>query len=134
MGDTEAMYYQVQVFEEERGVLKFLWWEDGNLGDLLDHEMCAYIFGGTSSPGSCNYAFQKTAIANKVRYGEEASETLLHNFCVDDLLKSLETEELAIRLIRDVKAMYKAGGFNLTNSYQIRCLFNQFQNMIEEMV
>ena len=39
---------------------------------------------------------------------------MLHNFYVDDLLKSVETEESAVRLIRDVKAMCQAGGFNLT--------------------
>ena len=37
--------------------------------------------------------------------------TQLHN--LDDLLKSVETEDLAIRLIRDAKTMCQAGGFNL---------------------
>ena len=57
-----------------------------------------------------------------------------HNLHKDDLLKPVETEELAIRLIRDIKAMRDAGGFNLTKSFQIRWLLNQFQNMIEEMM
>ena len=44
IGDIEAMYYQVQVPEEQRSVLRFLWWEDGNLGgDLPDHEMCVHV-------------------------------------------------------------------------------------------
>ena len=74
MGDIEAIYYQVRVSEEQRSVLRFLWWEDSNLGgDLLDHWMCVHVFGGTSSPGCCNYALRKTAIDNKVRYGEETS-------------------------------------------------------------
>ena len=94
MGDIEAMYYQVQVPKEQRSILRFLWWEDSNLGgDFLDHEMCVHVFGGISSPGCCNYALRKTAIDNEVRYGEEASKTLLHNFYVDDFLKSVETEE-----------------------------------------
>ena len=76
--------------------------------------MCVHVFGDTSSLGCCNYTLRKTAIDNEVRCGEEASQTLLHNFYVDDLLKSVETEELAVRLIRDVKAVCQAGGFNLT--------------------
>ena len=87
-------------FLKNRSVSRFLWWEDCNLGgNLLDHEMCVHVFGGTSSPGCCNYALRKTGF---------------YNFYVDDLLKSLETEESAVRLIRDVKAMCQAGGFNLT--------------------
>ena len=100
MGDIEAMYYQVQVSKEQRSVLRFLWWEDSNLGgDLLDHEMCVHVFGGTSSPGYCNYALRKTATANEVRYGEEASKTLLHNFYVDDLLKSVGCQMWLVALI-----------------------------------
>ena len=76
--------------------------------------MCVHVSDGTPSPGCCNYALQKTATDNEVRYGEEASQTLLHNFYVDDLLKSVQTKESAIRLIRDIKAMSRAGGFNLT--------------------
>ena len=61
IGDIEAMYYQVQVRKEQRSVLRFLWWEDSDLGgDLLDHEKCIHVFGGTSSPGCCNYALRKT--------------------------------------------------------------------------
>ena len=37
-----------------------------------------------------------------------------YTFYVDDLHKSVETEELAVRLIRDVKAICQAGDFNLT--------------------
>ena len=73
--------------------------------------MCVHVFGGTSSPGCCNYALRKTAIDNEVRYGEDAYQTLLTSFYVDDFLKSLET---AIRLIRNVTAMCQTGGFNLT--------------------
>ena len=39
---------------------------------------------------------------------------LVHKFYVDYLLKSVETKELAVRLIRDSKTMCQAHGFNLT--------------------
>lgn len=41
-------------------------------------------------------------------------EKKLHNFCVVDPLKSVETGELAVRLLRDIKAMCETGGFHLT--------------------
>lgn len=76
MGDIEAMYYQVQVAEEQRGILRFLWWEDGNLrGALLDDKICVHVFGGTFSSECCNCALRQTAFDNKVRYEEEASQT-----------------------------------------------------------
>ena len=31
MADIESMFYQVQVSEEHRRFLKFLWWKDGNI-------------------------------------------------------------------------------------------------------
>ena len=39
---------------------------------------------------------------------------MLHIFYVDDLLKSVEWEEEAIQLIKDVSRMFGEGGFNLS--------------------
>ena len=72
------------------------------------------MFGGTSSTGCCNYALRRTAVDNATKYDTEVAETLLHNFYLDDLLKSVESEEIDIQLIKDVKKMCGEGGFNLT--------------------
>ena len=46
------MFYQVQVPDNQRDFLRYLWWENNNLeDDLVDYEMCVHVFGGTSSPG-----------------------------------------------------------------------------------
>ena len=65
-----------------------------------------YVFEGTSSRGCYNYALQKTDTG--AIYGEQVPKTLLHIFYMDDLLKSVETEELAIRLIKNVRAVSQA--------------------------
>ena len=50
-------------------------------------------------------------------------KTLQDNFYVDNLLKSLDNEMEAIKLIKNVKAMCASGGFKLTkflsNSKQV---------------
>ena len=76
--------------------------------------MCAHVFGGTSSPSCSNYALKRTAVDGETKFGKEAAETLQNNFYVDDLLKSVDDEDKAIKLIKEVKAMCASGGFRLT--------------------
>ena len=76
---------------DQRGFLTYLWWETDNLeGDLLDYEMCVHVFGGTSSPVCCYYALRKTAVGNVSDFKVGVAETLMNNFCVDNLLKSVD--------------------------------------------
>ena len=82
--------------------------------EIIDHEMCVHIFGGVSSGACSNYALRRTAIENENKYGKDATETLKNNFYIDKMLKSVENEDKAIRLIKDVKSMCQEGGFNLT--------------------
>ena len=73
---------------------------------LIDHEMCVYVIGGTSSPSCSNYVLKRTSIDQEDQLGKAAAETLQDNFYVDDLLKSLNNEIKAIKLIRNVKAVF----------------------------
>ena len=56
---------------------------------------------------------KRTSIDWEDQLGKAAAETLQDNFYVDDLLKSLDNEIKAIKLIRNVKAVFSAGGFKL---------------------
>ena len=76
--------------------------------------MCVHLFGGTHSPSTANFALRKTAKDNVNTYSQEAAKTLLKNFYVDDMLKSSNTPDSAIKLLSETKAMCVAGGFNLT--------------------
>ena len=85
--------------------LTFLWCKDGKYEySVIDGEMNVHVFGATSSPGCSNYALIKS----------KSSEILHQNFYVDDMLKSVKSEEEAVGLINDVKLICKSGGFHLT--------------------
>ena len=115
MGDIEAMFYEVKVPDSQRSFFRYLWWNNNDLnGERVDYEMGVHVVEATSSPGCCNYALRKTAVDNVTKYDTEVVETLLQNFYIDDLLKSVESEEIAIQLIKDVRRMCVEGGFNLT--------------------
>ena len=76
--------------------------------------MCVHVFGSVSSGACNNYALKMAAVENKEKFGEEAAQSLHNNFCVDDLLKSVANEDIAVQLIKKVTGMCHGGGFNLT--------------------
>ena len=115
VADIENMFFQVYMSNENRSLLHFLWWQDDDISrQPVDHEMCVHVFGGTSSTYCSNYALKRTANDGEDQFGKEAAETLQINFYVDDLLKSVDDEDKAMKLIKEVKTMCVSGGFRLT--------------------
>ena len=107
MADIEKMFCQVRVRKEDKSFLRFLWWPNGDLEQKAEkYCMTVHLFGAVSSPACANY--------NEDNYGAEVANTLRRNFYVDDVLKSASTEDKAIDLAKDVKAVCRNGGFNLT--------------------
>ena len=103
------------VVEQHRCMLKCLWWPDGDYTkNLKEYEMCVHVFGAVSSGSCASYALRKTASENEGSYGRMAAETLKRNFYVDDMLKSTPNTNSGVELTKNVVAMCKAGGFNLT--------------------
>ena len=115
MGDLEQMFYQIHVPEEQRSLLRFLWWPNGDLSkELEENEMCVHLFGAVSSPSVAGYALRKTATDNSEKYGEAAARAVCRNFYVDDLCKSEDSVPESVDMIANISAMCAAGGFNLT--------------------
>ena len=115
MADIEAMYYQVHVPDDDCKFMRFFWWVDGDISrQPAECEMCVHSFGAISSKNCVIFALHQTAIDHQEEFGEEAFSTLMKDFYMDDLLKSLDDELKAKELVRDVDRMCAAGGFNLT--------------------
>ena len=114
MAAIEAMYHQVLVPDDQQLFLKFLWWSTDDINDEpQDFMMCAHVFGGTSSASCSSYTIRRTAIDNKEVYRTDPATTLLRNFNVDDLLKSMRDVQSAKQLVQNVINVCKSGGFNL---------------------
>ena len=123
-GEIEAIFYQVQVTDNQRGFLRYLWWEKDILeGELVDYKMYVYVFAGTSFPGCCNYTLRKTSLDDASDFKVGVAETLMKNLYVADLLKSVESKESEIQLHSSTRT-----GCSSTVSKNVKFPEERFEN------
>ncbi|PFX27139.1 hypothetical protein AWC38_SpisGene8168 [Stylophora pistillata] len=120
IADIEAMFFQVRVIEKDQASLRFLW-----RGPNRDHtpsvyQMQAMIFGAKLSPTSANYCLKRTAVDNQNTSSEEATSTVLRDFYMYDLLKSLPSEAKTAQLALQLIELLSSDGFRLTSLPQSR--------------
>ncbi|XP_046567991.1 uncharacterized protein LOC124276394 [Haliotis rubra] len=72
--------------------------------------MTVHIFGAVSSPSISNFVLKATADV----YGLPVADTIRNNFYVDDCLKSVSTEDTAVKLVDNLRSACEEGGFQLT--------------------
>ena len=95
--------------------LRFLWWPNGNFDEPVEeYEMQVHLFGGASSPSCSNFALKRTAEDNKTDFDQQTIETVKKNFYVDDCLKSVSSDDEAIRMASQLRELLSRGGFRLT--------------------
>ena len=115
VADIEAMFHQVRVPEDDADAQRFLWSDDVESDDPpYTMQMLVHMFGAKDSLTCAIYALQQTARDNAADFSPSTVETILRAFYVDDLLKSIHSEEAAIQLVKELIEILKRGGFRLT--------------------
>ncbi len=113
--DIESMFYQVRVEPSDCSALRFLWWPNGELHQpAKEYEMQVHLFGGASSPSCASFALKRTAEDNKSDFDPQTVEAVKKNFYVDDCLKSVKSDDAAIRMADQLRELLSRGGFRLT--------------------
>ena len=113
--DIESMFLRVQVPQQQRDFIRFLWWENGNPeGPIEEYRVTSHLFGAVSSPSCANYALQQTARDFGHCQEPKVASTINRNFYVDDALISSASEEDAIKLALGLKELCSKGCFKLT--------------------
>ena len=110
-GDIESMFLQVAVPKEECRVLHFLWRDkpEDNIGIF---EYNRHVFEAKSSSTCAKYGFQQGGRDNKRKF-PVAAATIDRNFYMDDLAKSVDTQQEAIECYQQLVETLKRRGFTL---------------------
>ena len=111
--DIEAMYHQFVVSKADRDLLRFLWWENGDMNKSpVDYRMAVHLFGASSSPACAMYCLRQIA-SDEREFSPEAAEFIRRNFYVDDGLRSVPDECSAISLAESRVKLCQKGGLRL---------------------
>ena len=111
--DIESMFLQVQVPEQDKSCLRFLWrpWTNE---PVHIYEYQRHVFGAKSSATCANYALKRVGLDNEKLY-LIAAKAIRNKFYMDDFIKSLETPEEAIEVFNQLQPLLSRHGFKLKN-------------------
>ncbi|XP_055591192.1 uncharacterized protein LOC129743240 [Uranotaenia lowii] len=113
-GDIREMFLQILMNWFDQQCLRFLW-RDGEQDRSPDVYVTKVMtFGATCSPSTAQYVKNY----NAERFQDEfprAVEAIVKEHYVDDMLSSVETEEEAIKLAKDVRHVHAEAGFEIRN-------------------
>ena len=114
VADIEKAFLNVEVNEEDRDCLRFLWMNDVLSDDreVIVYRFCRVVFGLNSS----QFLLNATLRHHVSKYDDLDPEfvlKVLESFYVDDLVSGERSEEQALDLYQKTKCRMAEGGFNL---------------------
>lgn len=110
--DIQEMFHQIRIRQDDQRYQLFLWQD--NDGKVITYAMVGMTFGASCSPATAQHIKNLNARTFSHQC-PRAVEAIVDNHYVDDLLESLESEEEAIQLAKDVINIHQRAGFNIRN-------------------
>ena len=111
VADIVKMYRQVKVAEEDVDFQRLLWRKDLN-SELQHLRLLRVTFGTSSAPYLAVRALQQLAHDEVDKY-PIASNRVLNDFYVDDLITGCESVEEGVQIFKDMNELLSHGGFQL---------------------
>ncbi|XP_062538335.1 uncharacterized protein LOC134206621 [Armigeres subalbatus] len=113
-GDIREMFLQVLIAKKDQYCQLILWKE--NQTDELPSTFVTQVmtFGACCSPSCAQYIKNMNAEKHAAKH-PRAVESIVNRHYVDDMLDSVETEEEAIQLAKEVRFIHAQAGFEIRN-------------------
>ncbi|XP_062709120.1 uncharacterized protein LOC134288391 [Aedes albopictus] len=111
-GDIREMFHQVLIRTEDQFSQCFYWMNER--GQTEVYAMQVMTFGACCSPTTAQFVKNANADRFACDY-PTAHQAITKSHYVDDMLVSVDTEEQAIQLAKDVRHVHQQGGFEIRN-------------------
>ena len=105
------MYRAIRLSDTDKDLHRFVW-RSSPTAPLLDFRMTRVTFGVSSSSFVANMCVKQNALDFGMEY-PNAAKVVNESFYVDDCLTGSDSPEGAVKLHRELQALFDQGGFLL---------------------
>ncbi|XP_047991945.1 uncharacterized protein LOC125230728 [Leguminivora glycinivorella] len=113
-GDIKDMFLRIKINPVDQNALRFLWRGRNPTGPVKTYAMTSLIFGANCSPFIAQYIKNKNA--SRFESSLPAAVAAIHcQHYMDDYIDSLPDEASAIEMVKNIRDIHSAGGFEIRN-------------------
>ncbi|XP_063547169.1 uncharacterized protein LOC134754760 [Cydia strobilella] len=113
-GDIKDMFLRIKINPVDQNAIKFLWRGRNPTGPVKTYAMTSLIFGANCSPFIAQYIKNKNA--SRFESTLPAAVAAIHRqHYMDDYIDSLPDEATAISMVKNIRDIHSAGGFEIRN-------------------
>ncbi|XP_063622782.1 uncharacterized protein LOC134794883 [Cydia splendana] len=113
-GDIKDMFLRIKINPVDQNALRFLWRSRNPTGPVKTYAMTSLIFGANCSPFIAQYIKNKNA--SRFESTLPAAVSAIHRqHYMDDYIDSLPDEATAISMVKNIRDIHSAGGFEIRN-------------------
>ena len=107
--DVKEMYLQVEIEENDRPYFRVLWRDLDSTKEPDVYEFTRVVFGKNSAPMEAQFIAQENARLHQETH-PLAAETVLKSTYMDDSIDSVETDEIGVKLYRQLSSLWNHAG------------------------
>ncbi|XP_048003936.1 uncharacterized protein LOC125240133 [Leguminivora glycinivorella] len=128
IADVKEMFLQIEIVEQDRDALRFVFRGEDRDGPPQEYRMKRLIFGSASSPTTALYVKNENAKEHSAEFPIAAEKTIKNTY-MDDMLIALDmSEQEARRVVNDVYEL------NMRASFELRGFASNHPEVIADVV
>ncbi|XP_047997280.1 uncharacterized protein LOC125234904 [Leguminivora glycinivorella] len=128
IADVKEMFLQIEIVEQDRDALRFVFRGEDRDGPPQEYRMKRLIFGSASSPTTALYVKNENAKEHSAEFPIAAEKTIKNTY-MDDMLIALDmSEQEARRVVNDIYEL------NMRASFELRGFASNHPEVIADVV